>query len=236
MDMRIDELAHRASVPSRTIRYYTQQGLLPPPRLKGRVGYYSETHLERLRLIKELQEKRFLPLSVIRGVIRSCEAGVDLEAMLAPLDFVFGPPAGDRPELTRGQLAQRAGVDEAVVDAAEDMGLLFPAGSRSQARYSQDDVHMLEVAHDWLRLGLPIELGRVYRRSLEQISRMQVRAFNECVVAPLAERELSPEDARAELVRGFKDMSRTFDGLVNMLHRKLLQKAVETFAQSPESD
>ncbi len=74
-EMRIDDLAHRAGVPTRTIRYYTQQGLLEPPELRGRVGFYDDTHLDRLRLIKELQEKRFLPLSVIRSVIRHYESG-----------------------------------------------------------------------------------------------------------------------------------------------------------------
>src|SRR5688500_17412906 len=91
MDMRIDELANRAGVPTRTIRYYTQQGLLPAPRLQGRVGWYDERHLDRLKLIKELQEKRYLPLGVIRSVLRRVDTGADLEAMLAPLDMVFAP-------------------------------------------------------------------------------------------------------------------------------------------------
>ncbi len=72
MEMRIDDLAERAGVPTRTIRYYTQQGLLHSPALRGRVGYYDERHLERLRLIKELQEKRYLPLSVIKSAHPGC--------------------------------------------------------------------------------------------------------------------------------------------------------------------
>ncbi len=236
MSMRIDDLAQRAGVPSRTIRYYTQQGLLPPPELRGRVGYYSDTHLERLRLIKELQEKRFLPLNVIRNVIRKFEAGADLDAMLAPLDMVFAPrwSSEHSPELTREQLADQAGVSQDVVEEAEAMGFLFPVRRGRERRYTVDDVHMLEVADEWLALGLPRDLGRLYRDSLEQISRRQVEAFNACVVAPLASRDLAPDELREQLVDGYKAMSRTFNRLVGLLHRKLLQQAVESYAATEE--
>ena len=225
--MRIDELSERTGVPTRTIRYYTQQRLLPSPTLRGRVGHYDERHVERLRLIKELQEKRYLPLSVIRSVVRHFEAGADLDTMLVPLDMVFAPrwDASDRREFTRDELAAEAGVDISVVDAAEEMGFLFPTRKRL---YTLDDLHMLAVADAWLKLGLPRSLGRLYRSSLEKISRMQVRAFDDCVVAPAA--GLSPDETRERLLEGYRDMSRVFHQLVSLLHHKLLQKAVESYA------
>jgi DNA-binding transcriptional MerR regulator len=233
MEMRIDELAQRASVPTRTIRYYTQQGLLPSPRLRGRVGYYDEGHLDRLRLIKELQEKRFLPLSVIRSVVRHFEDGADLETMLAPLDWVFQPrwdAALEHWEFTRAELAREAGVDASVVDAAEDMGFLFPVGRGRERRYTADDVQMLGVAKQWLDLGIPRDLGKLYRDSLDAISKMQVRAFNESVVAPLAAEQHPPEEMQELLLEGYRKMSGVFNQLVALLHRKALQKAVEFFA------
>lgn len=230
--MRIDDLAQRAGVPTRTIRYYTQQGLLPSPKLKGRVGYYEERHLDRLRLIKELQEKRYLPLSVIRSVMRHFEAGADLETMLAPLELVFQPrwDAADRSEFTRNELARQAGVDSSVVDAAEDMGFLFPVRHGRERRYTSDDVQMLAVAEQWLALGLPRSLGRLYRESLEEISKLQVSAFNSNVVAPLAAEHRSPEETREGLMDGYRAMSNVFQQLVALLHRKVLQKAVESYA------
>jgi DNA-binding transcriptional MerR regulator len=232
MEMRIDDLAQRAGVPTRTIRYYTQQGLLHSPMLRGRVGYYNERHLDRLRLIKELQEKRYLPLSVIRSVIRHFESGANLETVLAPLDMVFRPrwDAGERREISRSDLALQAGVEQKVVDAAEEMGFLFPVRSGRDRRYTLDDVHMLGVAKQWLELGLPHSLGRLYRDSLEEISRLQVRAFNESVIAPLAAQNLSPAEARERILEGFRAMAQVFDQLVGLLHRKVLQKAVEAAA------
>lgn len=236
MEIRIDELAQRAGVPTRTIRYYTQQGLLPSPELRGRVGYYNANHVERLRLIKELQEKRYLPLSVIRSVLRRYEAGADLETMLTPLDIVFAPrwEASDRREFTRNELAEEADVPASVIDAAEDMGFLFPTGRGRSRRYTLDDVHMLDVARQWLDLGLPRSLGRTYRESLEEISERQVRAFTQSVVAPVADENLSPEQTRERLLEGYRAMAGVFHQLVGPLHRKLLQKAVESYAANDQ--
>lgn len=232
MEMRIDDLAQRAGVPTRTIRYYTQQGLLPSPMLRGRVGYYDDTHLDRLRLIKELQEKRFLPLSVIRSVVRHYEDGADLETMLAPLDMVFQPrwDTADQREFTRAELTRRSGVDASVVDAAEDMGFLFPTGRGRDKRYTADDLQMLGVARQWLELGIPRDLGKLYRTTLEKISRRQVEVFGATVVAPLAAEHRPSDETRELLMEGYQAMSQVFTQLVALLHRKLLQKAVESFA------
>jgi DNA-binding transcriptional MerR regulator len=66
--MTIQELADRAEVTTRTIRYYVEQGVLPPPE-RGRPAEYTEEHLERLALIKRLKEQ-YLPLEEIRDTIQ----------------------------------------------------------------------------------------------------------------------------------------------------------------------
>jgi len=53
----IDELAELTGFPRRTIRYYVQEGLIEPPAGRGRGGFYYDSHLERLRLIKAYQER-----------------------------------------------------------------------------------------------------------------------------------------------------------------------------------
>jgi DNA-binding transcriptional MerR regulator len=234
--MRIDDLAERAGVPTRTIRYYTQQGLLHSPTLRGRVGFYDDRHLDRLKLIKELQEKRYLPLTVIKQLIRASETGLDLETMLTPLDLVFQPrwDAAERRDYSRAELARAADVSAAVVDAAEEMGFLFPVKRGQQRRYTSDDLHMLQVAQQWLDLDIPRELGLLYRESLEKISEMQVEAFRRSVVMPLADESLAPEQAQERLVTGFNEMAQVFHRLVDLLHRKVLQKVIESHADDDE--
>lgn len=72
----IGELADRADVSRRTIRFYVQRGLIPPPQGGGRGAHYTEEHLERLLAVKRLQE-----------------VGIPLEVILQRLGPPEGPPA-----------------------------------------------------------------------------------------------------------------------------------------------
>jgi DNA-binding transcriptional MerR regulator len=64
----VDELAYVARVPSRTIRFYQFQGVLPRPARHGRVALYDDRHVERLRLVSELQD-RGLSLRAVRHLL-----------------------------------------------------------------------------------------------------------------------------------------------------------------------
>jgi DNA-binding transcriptional MerR regulator len=70
----IDELSALARVPSRTIRFYQSKGALSSPEIRGRVAFYSNAHLERLKLIAQLQD-RGLRIDAIRGLVKSIERG-----------------------------------------------------------------------------------------------------------------------------------------------------------------
>ena len=78
----IDELAGLTGVPSRTIRFYQSKGTLPSPQRKGRVALYGPEHVDRLKLIAELQD-RGLRLDAIRDVLGELEVGRRLAAELA---------------------------------------------------------------------------------------------------------------------------------------------------------
>jgi len=65
--LKISELAERADVPVATVRHYLREGLLPEPvKTSKNMAYYPPEFVERIRLIKRLQEERFMPLRVIR--------------------------------------------------------------------------------------------------------------------------------------------------------------------------
>lgn len=69
-DLLINELAKRCAVSPRTIRYYTQEGLLPEPIIKGKFAYYDHRHIQRLKLILQLKNT-YLPLKEIRQLLIS---------------------------------------------------------------------------------------------------------------------------------------------------------------------
>ena len=56
-EYRIGELAREAGITVRTLRYYQERKLLPPPRREGRIGWYSQAHLDRLRVIGQLLDR-----------------------------------------------------------------------------------------------------------------------------------------------------------------------------------
>jgi len=66
---KIGELAQRAGVTPRTVHYYVHIGLLPPPKGRGRYSYYTEEHLRRLQVIRQLQ-RYFIPLRRIKEALR----------------------------------------------------------------------------------------------------------------------------------------------------------------------
>ena len=80
-EYRIGELARAAGITARTVRYYQERKLLPPPRRAGRVGWYSETHLARLRVIGDLLNRGHT-LGGAGELLSAWEQGYDLATLL----------------------------------------------------------------------------------------------------------------------------------------------------------
>jgi DNA-binding transcriptional MerR regulator len=104
-ELTIDELAARTRVPSRTIRYYQALGLLPAPRLQGRVAHYGADHIKRLELIAHLQD-RGLRNDAIRALLERVNHGdVDVGEWLGLETELATPWGDDRPRtVTRAEL------------------------------------------------------------------------------------------------------------------------------------
>jgi DNA-binding transcriptional MerR regulator len=93
----IDDLASAARVPSRTIRFYQSRGALMPPEIRGRVAFYGPAHVERLKLIAQLQD-RGLRIDAIGDLLASIDRGeMDLAEWLGVEQQVQAPWAHDQP-------------------------------------------------------------------------------------------------------------------------------------------
>ncbi|MGH3576447.1 MAG: MerR family transcriptional regulator, partial [Mycobacterium sp.] len=101
----VDDLARRAGLPVRTIREYQTLGLLPSPRKRGRIGFYSPAHLARLQLIGRLQQRGY-SLAGIGDLLQSWRDGADLGEVLglAPDQLVHVDEPGIAADLA--QLAE----------------------------------------------------------------------------------------------------------------------------------
>jgi DNA-binding transcriptional MerR regulator len=120
----VDELAARARMTVRNVRAYASRGLIDPPRLAGRTGYYNREHLQRLQLIRQLLERGYTLSAVEKAVSNAPHkaAGhtLDLMAILSLEDEVQSEI------MDRESLAALAGVerDDALIEAMVGLGLV----------------------------------------------------------------------------------------------------------------
>ncbi len=106
----IDEIASLSRVPSRTIRFYQSRGALMAPEIRGRVAYYGPKHLDRLKLIAQLQD-RGLNINAIRDLLASIDKGeTDLAEWLGVEQELQASWANDHPRtVTESELYELAG-------------------------------------------------------------------------------------------------------------------------------
>lgn len=106
----IDELAATSRVPSRTIRFYQSRGALMNPEIRGRVAYYGKQHVERLKLIAQLQD-RGLRIDAIGDLMKRIDRGeVDLAEWLGVEEQMQTPWAQDQPRtVNEAELYELAG-------------------------------------------------------------------------------------------------------------------------------
>ncbi len=142
--LKISELAERAEVPVATVRHYLREGLLPEPvKTSKNMAYYPPDFADRIRLIKQLQEERFMPLRVIREVLES--AGDDVERLQAVVeasdslvDKVLAPLAERTPE---AEILERFDIPERALRRLTEVGVLTP----DENGYSQAEVRVIEA-------------------------------------------------------------------------------------------
>src|SRR6476659_3192479 len=124
-ELTVDELAARAGVTVRNLRAYSARGLLPPPHMVGRTGYYGREHVARLLLVREMLAEGY-SLAMIERTLASAPPTAS-SATLALHRALLSPWLPPEPETVTGaELAARAGVaeDSAVVDRLVELGLV----------------------------------------------------------------------------------------------------------------
>jgi len=123
--MTIGELARRTGMTVRNIRAHQTRGLLPPPEVNGRTGYYNEEHVARIELTREMQAEG-LNLEAIRRVLES--TGGSSQEMVDFARAVRAPFEDETPEIfSLSELAEGWGVkeiDPKLIRHGEQLGIL----------------------------------------------------------------------------------------------------------------
>ena len=173
--MTIDELAHRADTTTRNIRAYQDRGLLPPPEIVGRTGYYGEGHVARLTLIHRLLDQRF-SLASIGTLLKAWESGQTLGAVLGIEEMLNTGYEDEPPEhLDRDEIEERYGPNsELWLKNAQQLGLVVEAGDH----YVLLSPALLEAGGVLLRHGVPLKAVMEESMRLRKDARRIAERFN----------------------------------------------------------
>lgn len=222
--MKIRELARRTGVSKETIHYYVREGLLPRPRKLARnVADYDESYVNRIMLIKELQHHRFLPLSMIKRILRLQKGSPERESILHMHHHYFRPVDQLLPKEIVGEQAFRdaTGLGRKWLAKMEQWGIITPEVRDGQKIYSQDDITLGRVVVDMDRIGLGPKDGfdpealRHYKDMFREIVVMSHRYYMEGALG-----RLTPEEYSTRAAKGSEIMSVFFYHLYRKISRE----------------
>jgi DNA-binding transcriptional MerR regulator len=222
--LKISELAERSGVSAGTIKHYLRERLLGDGaevvRTSRNMAYYPPEYVERVRLIKRLQEERFMPLRVIRELLaRDPEAMVRLiELEDRILDRAIA--LSERGRVSRRQVLETYSVPANVLDRLEEIGVLTP----SRRGYDPDDLAIIEAISRFRAGGYEEALGFTvydtlrYREALEPLVAEEVAVLLDRLAGKVdVERAVQIIASGAEPLRD----------LIGAMHSKMLLAALE---------
>jgi len=183
--MTIDQLAQAAGLTVRNVRNYQSRGLIPPPEVRGRVGYYGTEHLAGLALIREMQTQGFNLAAIAHLMEDARGAG---EQVLGFTRSLMAPFETETPEIVeRADLLERLGgeVDPELIVKAERLGLVISIAENS---FEAPSPTLLAAGERLLALGVPLDAALdtmdKLRRNTDRIAQTFVQIFLEFIWKP----------------------------------------------------
>ncbi|WP_037606673.1 MerR family transcriptional regulator [Streptacidiphilus rugosus] len=211
-EYRTEELAEAAGIPLRTLRFYRERRLLPPPRREGRIAWYSESHLARLRVIADLLERGHT-LGGIAELLAAWESGQDVAELLGLEAAIAAPWSQETPvPVTVDELraAFPGEVDEESLNASLELGYLRVEGDG----LTHVSRRLLDASAALVAEGVPLAAvlatARGVRASADALADQFVDLIAEQLLAGLEERLTPGEPTRlAEALDRLREVART---------------------------
>jgi DNA-binding transcriptional MerR regulator len=191
----IDQLAQASGVTVRNIRAHQSRGLMPPPEVRGRTGFYTQEHMARLQLILEMQGDGF-NLNSIKRILEGMPPGS--AGQVLGFERALRTPWGDeQPEVfeTDELLELIGGGDDAAAKKAARLGIIIPLGD---GRFEVPSPTLLRAGMQLNRLGVPLgerlDILEQLNRHVEGVSEAFVKLFLTNVWKPFHEGGEREED------------------------------------------
>ena len=184
----IDQLAQASGVTVRNIRAHQSRGLMPPPEVRGRTGFYTQEHLARLQLILEMQADGF-NLNSIKRILEGMPPGS--AGQVLGFERALRTPWGEeQPEVFEAAelIDLIGGGDEATAKKAAKLGIIVPLGD---GRFEVPSPTLLRAGAELNRLGVPLserlDIQEQLNRHVEGVANSFVKLFLEHVWKPFHE-------------------------------------------------
>ena len=216
----MSELAERSGVSAGTIKHYLREGLLGSDddvlRTSRNMAYYPEEYVQRIRLIKRLQEERFMPLRVIREVM--ADGAEQAQRMVELEDRILerAIEAGESRRVSRSSVHATYDVPRNVLQRLEELEILTP----NARGYDADDVAIIAAISRFRAGGYEEAIGFTVYDTLRYRSALQplVREEVEVLLRRLVDEEVEVDRAVALISSGAQPLRE----LVGAMHSKLL--------------
>jgi DNA-binding transcriptional MerR regulator len=185
--MKMQDLERATGVGRETIRFYIREGVLPQPDRPGRnVAWYDESFVQRIALIKELQQKRFLPLQVIKTIVGSdAQPSRDEVKALLELDGKLFPAVGaELPSERLSAVARRTGLKAAEIRQLAETGLIMIETHSGDQWLDEIAIRIVELWGKMRQAGFVDALGfkpenlRLYVDFVQWLAREELRVFS----------------------------------------------------------
>jgi DNA-binding transcriptional MerR regulator len=236
--MTIDELARQGGTTTRNVRAYQTRGVLDPPEIIGRIGYYNEKHLTRLKLISRLQQRGF-GLQAINDLLSAWDSGASLSDVLGFSDALMAPWTDEVPEtISRAQLEEMFPEllnDPNLLKQALDLELLIDEGES----FRVTSPRLLKVGAELVSVGipLPVVLGQaaLLKSDTEDIAWRLVAMFSAYVWEPFVAGK-TPERTLTDITDILQRTRPLAAEAVAVFLARAMQKATEGMATWEASD
>ncbi|MET0760747.1 MAG: MerR family transcriptional regulator [Thermoleophilaceae bacterium] len=216
--LKMKELAEASGVSAGTIKHYLREGLLGQGdgivKTSRNMAWYPPELVERIRLIKQLQEERFLPLKVIKSMLdedpERTRALVELEDRILERAL-----AGDSARVSAAELRRRYDIPQEVLNRLSELEVLTP----SSRGYGARDVEIVEAISRFRaggydeRIGFTVYDTLRYKAALEQLVKEEVQVLLDRLAG-----ELDPDRAVDLISAGLEPLNE----LIAALHQKAL--------------
>jgi DNA-binding transcriptional MerR regulator len=213
--LKMRELAEASGVSPGTIKHYLREGLLPEPvRTSRNMAYYPPDFVDRIRLIKQLQEERFMPLKLIKGVL---DKDPDRARRLVELEDRVLERAleveGKR--MSAAEVRRRYDMPKEALDRLAELEVVSP----SARGYSPSDVRVVEAVSRFRAAGVDERIGFTvydtlrYKRALDQLVQEEVHVLMDRLAS-----EMDIDSA----ARVLEDSAEPLQELIAALHSKAL--------------